>query len=78
MPTLYHRAAPDKLLIIRGLDANPVYLLLYVGPKIEEILYSLRNSAVLLSELGAFEICCTKVTWDEAPNQRSTLPLQAG
>jgi hypothetical protein len=51
MPTLYNSAAPDKLLIIRGLDANPVYLPLYVELKIEEILYSVRNSAVLFSEL---------------------------
>jgi hypothetical protein len=54
MPTVYHRAYPDKLLIIQGLDANPVYLLLYVGVKIEEILYSLRNSAILFSNgIGA-------------------------
>ena len=50
MPTLYHSAPPDKLLIIQGLDANPVYLPLYVSVKIEEILYSLRNSAILFSE----------------------------
>ena len=30
MPTLYHSAAPDNVLNIHGLDANPVYLLLYV------------------------------------------------
>jgi hypothetical protein len=50
MPTLYHSESPDKLLIIHGLDANPVYLPLYVRVKIEEILYSLRNSAILFSE----------------------------
>jgi len=31
MPTLYHNAAPDKVLTIHDLDANPVYLPLYVG-----------------------------------------------
>ena len=56
MPTLYHSAPPDKLLIIQGLDANPVYLPLYVSVKIEEILYSLRNSAILFFELALVQV----------------------
>ena len=48
MPTLYQGAAAVNVLNIHGLDANPVYLLLYVAAEIEEILYSLLKSAALL------------------------------
>ncbi len=33
MPTLYHSASRFNALIIHGLDANPVYLLLYLEPE---------------------------------------------
>jgi hypothetical protein len=55
MPTLYDSAAPDKVLTIQGLDANPVYLPLYVELKMEEFLYTRRNSAALLSGSGAMQ-----------------------
>ena len=68
MPTLYHSAAPDKLLIIQGLDANPVYLPLYVSVKIEEILYSLRNSAILFSDSARLQLASLRL--DPVPNRQ--------
>jgi hypothetical protein len=61
MPTPYHSASHDKLLIIQGLDANPVYLLLYGRLKIEEILYSQRNSAILFFESAQVQLCFTRL-----------------
>jgi len=78
MPTLYNSAAPDKLLIIRGLDANPVYLPLYVGLKIEEILYSVRNSAVLFSELAPYAICCIGEQTNPQSAEHIAVPVGMG
>src|SRR4051812_45788626 len=61
MPTLYHSAAADKVLTIHGLDANPVYLPLYVELKMEEFLYTRRNSAALLSGIRGYAVCCIRL-----------------
>jgi hypothetical protein len=60
MPTLYRGAAPDKLLIMLGLDANPAYLPLYVGLKNRGNFIQSAEFRSSLCRIGAYAICFSR------------------
>jgi hypothetical protein len=60
MPTLYQSAAPDKLLIIRGLDANPVYLPLYAEAENRGNFIQCAEFRSSLFSNGRYAVCCMR------------------
>jgi hypothetical protein len=80
MPTLYHNAAPDKVLTIHGLDANPVYLPLYVEAENRGIfIHSAEFCSSTFPNRQLMQFVATGdrlAEWTKVPIRLSTLPFQ--